>query len=101
MVGSSQRLQEAAAKSEAWQRASALVEGDQGETGLGVLLFAQMCRRPGQDYLQGRPHMGFEQMAADDAAIRPAEHRMNMQCLLALGFRDVADQRWDLSLLLD
>src|SRR5439155_4654749 len=77
------------------------IERDQREARLRVLLLLQMRRRPGQDHLEGRPHLTFEQMPADDAAVRAAEHRMDMQGRLAVRVRDIAEQRQYLDLLVD
>jgi len=45
--------------------------------------------------------MGREKVAADDAAIGLAEHRMYVEGRLSFGHRDIAEQRQDLHLLVD
>src|SRR5207237_969473 len=41
---------------------------------------------------KGRPHIPFQEMPADDAAVRLPEHGVDVQCRLAVRLRDIADQ---------
>src|SRR5712675_596070 len=77
------------------------VERDQRETRFRVLPLAQMRWGLRQDDFEGRAHMAFEEMPADNAAVGLPEHSVDVQDRLAVGLGDIADQRQHLDLLID
>src|SRR5712671_1440456 len=76
------------------------VERDQRETCFRVLLLAQMRWGLRQDDFKGWAHIAFEEMTADNRAVRLPEDGVDVQDRLAVGFGDIADQRQHLDLLL-
>src|SRR5579871_436419 len=74
----------------------------QGDAGGRVVFALQMAGRFDQCQLQRRADVGFQQMPAPGSAVRFAEDYVGMdlgRALLVQG--DVADQRYDLDLLVD
>src|SRR5581483_4493290 len=80
---------------------SGALQIDQREAGFGVLALAQMRRRLDQRQFERRPDMAFEEMAADRAAVPPAEDGVQMQGRPLVRDRDIAEQRQHLDLFRD
>src|SRR5436309_1590481 len=77
------------------------VERDQRKTRFRVLLLAQMRWGLRQDDFEGRAHMAFEEMTADNRAVRLPEHGVDVQDRLAGGFGALPDPRQRHDLLVD